>query len=340
MAFPCLHPRILLVLSLFSLFACPIPTPAQSLHSSNTDLSRSSSAVSNNSLTDSSSLPRSGPSDPGNDEVVNSTDTGLPLPEAPEPEAFGGSREHYNVIPAAERHQAPFSRIGIGADVSLLGVGIKSAIVLSDFFDARFMGNFFIYNSGRYEVEGFNVTGNLHLASAAASLDWYPFNSVWRLSPGVMFLNENQITMATNIVPGTSFTLNNQTFYSASANSATGATPLSGTGVLGLNTNRPAATITGGFGRFIPRSNRHWSLPAEFGVVFTGAPTVNIHASGWVCLDAAQTQCSNLGDPSNPVAVEFNNALQTSLTRWRSYLSRVPIYPIISYSVIYSFNIR
>jgi len=249
--------------------------------------------------------------------------------------AFGGSREHYNVTPAVERHQAPFSRIGIGADVSLLGVGIKSAIVLSDSFDARFMGNFFIYNSGRYEVEGFNVTGNLHLASAAASLDWYPFNSVWRLSPGVMFLNENQITMATNIVPGTSFTLNNQTFYSA-----TGATPLSGTGVLGLNTNRPAATITGGFGRFIPRSNRHWSLPAELGVVFTGAPTVNIHASGWVCLDAAQTQCSNLGDPTNPVAVEFNSALQTSLTRWRSYLSRVPIYPIISYSVIYSFNVR
>ena len=184
------------------------------------------------------------------------------------------------------------------------------------------------------------MNANLHLASAAASLDWYPFNSIWRLSPGVMFFNGNQISMATNIVPGTSFTLNNQTFYSASANPATGATPLAGSGVLGLNTTRPAATITGGFGRFIPRSNRHWSFPSEFGVAFTGAPSANVNASGWACLDAAQTQCSNLGDSKNPVAVEFNNALQTALTRWRKDLSRVQVYPIFSYSVVYSFNIR
>jgi hypothetical protein len=317
-----------------------MPAPAQSLHSSIADLSRSSSAFSDNSLTDSSSLSRAGFSDSGSDEVVNSTVTELPLPEAPEPAAYGGSREHYNVTPAGEQHLAPFSRIGIGADVSPLGIGIKSAIILSGYFDVRLMGNFFNYNSARYEVEGFNVTGNLHLASAAASLDWYPFNSIWRLSPGVMFFNGNQISMATNIVPGTSFSLNNQTFYSASTNPVTGATPLAATGVLGLNTTRPAATITGGFGRFIPRSNRHWSFPSEFGVAFTGAPTVNVNASGWACLDAAQTQCSNLGDSKNPVAIEFNSALQTALTRWRKDLSRVQIYPIFSYSVVYSFNIR
>jgi hypothetical protein len=335
MAFPNLHPRILLALSLLAPFTCPMPAPAQFFHSSIVDLFRSSTAVTDSTLTDSSSL-----SGPGNDLGVNSEVAGPPLPEAPEPAAPEGSRERYNVAPAGEQHQAPFSRIGIGADVSPLGIGIKSAIILSGYFDARLMGNFFQYNSGRYEVEGFNVTGNLHLASAAASLDWYPFNSVWRLSPGVIFFNGNQISMATAIVPGTSFTLNNQTFYSASANPVTGATPLAGTGVLGLNTNRPAATITGGFGKFIPRSNRHWSFPAEFGVAFTGAPSANVNASGWVCLDAAQTQCSNLGDSKNPVAIEFNSALQTSLTKWRKSLSLVQVYPIFSYSVVYSFNIR
>ena len=312
-----------------------MPAPAQSLNSTTSDFSLNSTVVSYNSLTDSSSLSGS-----GSDAAMNSSGAEPSLPEAPEPAAPGGSRERYNVAPAGEQHHTPFSRIGIGADVSPLGIGIKSAIILSGYFDARLMGNFFQYNSGRYEVEGFNVTGNLHLASAAASLDWYPFNSVWRLSPGVMFFNGNQISMATAIVPGTSFTLNNQTFYSASANPVTGATPLAGTGVLGLNTNRPAATITGGFGKFIPRSNRHWSFPAEFGVAFTGAPSANVNATGWVCLDAAQTQCSNLGDSKNPVAVEFNNALQTSLTKWRKSLSLVKVYPIFSYSVVYSFNIR
>jgi len=280
---------------------------------------------------------------PGSDGEV-SVDFAEPadaLPEAPGPESGGGGNpEHPNSAQSAEWHQPPFSRIGIGADISPLGIGLKTAIVLNRFFDARFGGDFFQYNSGRFEIEGFNVNANLHLASAAASLDWYPFNSIWRLSPGVLFFNGNQISMATDIVPGTSFTLNNQTFYSASANPATGATPLAGSGVLGLNTTRPAATITGGFGRFIPRSNRHWSFPSEFGVAFTGAPSANVNASGWACLDAAQTQCSNLGDSKNPVAVEFNNALQTALTRWRKDLSRVQVYPIFSYSVVYSFNIR
>ena len=340
MAFPGLHPRILLVLSSLALFTCPVPAPAQSLYRSSVNISRTSNAVIYNSSTDSSSLSGTNLSGSGIDADMNSAGAGLPLPEAPEPAASGGGRERYNVTPAGEQHQAPFSRMGIGADVSPLGVGIKSAIILSGYFDARLMGNFFSYNSGRFEIEGFNVNANLHMASIAASLDWYPFNSIWRLSPGVMLFNGNQISMATDIVPGTSFTMNNQTFYSASANPVTGATPLAGTGVLGLNTNRVAATITGGFGKFVPRSNRHWSFPSEFGVAFTGAPSINVNTSGWVCLDAAQTQCSNLGDSKNPVAVEFNSALQTTLNKWRKDLAKAPIYPIFSYSVVYSFNIR
>jgi hypothetical protein len=257
-----------------------------------------------------------------------------------EPGALGGNPERYNVPPAAEWRQPPFSRIGIGADISPLGIGIKSAIVLDHYLDARLMGNFFNYNSGRFEAEGFNVHANLHLASAATSLDWYPFGSIWRLSPGLMFFNDNQLSAASAVVGGTSFSLDKQTFYSATANPATGATPLILTGVLGLHTNRLAATISGGFGRFIPRSNRHWSFPSEFGVAFTGAPSANANASGWVCLDAKQTQCSNLGDLTSPVSLEFNNALQSSLTKLRKDLSGVQVYPLFSYSVVYSFNIR
>jgi hypothetical protein len=155
-----------------------------------------------------------------------------------------------------------------------------------------------------------------------------------------MFFNANQLSVSAEVVPGSSFSLNSQTFYSASTNPATGSTPLVGGGVLGLHTNRPAVTLTGGFGRFIPRSNRHWSFPSEFGVAFTGAPSAKVNVSGWVCLDAKQTECSNLGVATNPVTVEFNNALQSSLTKWRNDLAKVKIYPLFSYSVVYSFNIR
>jgi len=251
-----------------------------------------------------------------------------------------GGREHFNITPSAQQHQQPFSRIGIGADVSLLGIGIKEAIVLDQTFDARLMENFFGYSSGRFEIEGFNVNADLHLASAAASLDWYPFNSIWRLSPGVMFYNGNQMSGKLDVVPGTSFSLNNQTFYSASPNPATGATPLAGNALLKMYGHQTALTLAGGFGRFIPRSERHWSFPSEFGVVLIGAPTISVNTTGWVCEDFAQTRCSNLADPTSTVAIAYNTQLKAQLHKWQNDLNKVKVYPIFSYSVVYSFDIR
>ncbi|MFP5237789.1 MAG: hypothetical protein ACLGSD_17985 [Acidobacteriota bacterium] len=239
-----------------------------------------------------------------------------------------------------QRHQHLFSRIGIGADVSPLGIGIKSATPLNDDFDVRLMGNFFNYNTGKFELEGFRVNAQLHLASLGTALDFYPHNSIWRLSAGLMFYNGNQLSAVSDIVPGTSFTLDGKTYYSATANPVTGATPLAGSGALGMNRNKPEFTLSGGFGRFVPHSGRHWSFPSEFGAIFMGAPTVDVNLSGWACLDAKQTQCSNIGDPTNPVAIQFNDSLQKTLTKWRNDLSSWKIYPIFSYSVVYSFDIR
>lgn len=262
-----------------------------------------------------------------------------PLPAAPEPATLGAG-DHYEVAPAATWHQIPFSRVGIGANISPLGIGIESAIVLNHYFDGRVMVNFFNYDTGRFEVEGFNVDAKIHMLSTAAALDFYPLGSVFRISPGVMFYNGNQVSGSTDIVPGTSFTLDGRTYYSASANPATGATPLVGTGALVLHANRPAFTLTGGFGHFIPHSNRHWSFPFEIGVALIGAPTINVKATGWACLNAQQTDCSDIGDPTNPIAIAFNNSLQGQLDKWRTDLGKVTVYPMISSSVVYSFNIR
>jgi hypothetical protein len=316
-----------------------VTAPAQSLNPPSTGVPSTSTAIGSSSSTASTSLP--GLVWPGSDggNIVDSADPALPLPDAPDPAAFGG-REKYDVTPAGQAYQRPFSRIGIGVDVNTLGIGIKSAIVLNHAFDARLMGNLFFLNIHRFEIEGFNATGNVHMASAAASLDWYPFSSVWRISPGLLFYNANQITFTTQIASGTSFSLNGQTFFSANTNPVTGATPLTGTGILGLHTTRPAVTLAGGFGKFIPRSNRHWSFPSEFGVAFTGGPSANVTFSGWACLTPQQTICSNVGNSTNPVAIVFNNALQASLTKWRFDLNKVQVYPLFSYSAVYSFNIR
>ena len=52
------------------------------------------------------------------------------------------------------------------------------------------------------------------------------------------------------------------------------------------------------------------------------------------------TQCSDVGDPKNPIAIQFNDNLQGRLDKWRKDLDKVSVYPIFSYSVVYSFNIK
>jgi len=320
-----------LIAAPFGLIACPLPAPAQSIdHPS----ASASTSVGNSGWSYASSLPGADPH-----ASSASADPEPPLPESPEPAAEGGGREHAHVAEAGEYRQPPFSRIGIGGDVDTLGIGIKGAIVLNHYYDARVNVNFFGYSSGRFEVEGFNANADLHMASMAALLDWYPMGSIWRISPGLMLFNGNQISGSTNIAAGTSFTINGQTYFSANPNPATGATPLTGTGVVSLHKNEPAFIIAGGFGKFIPRSERHWSFPAEYGIIFNGAPSIKVIATGWACTDLKQTNCSDIGNAANPVAIEFNNALQAQLSKWNKDLGKVTVYPIFSYGVMYSFDI-
>jgi hypothetical protein len=256
------------------------------------------------------------------------------------PEAAPQDQHSAEAYPT-NRYLAPWSRVGIGVGLSPLGIGVNAAANVNTYMDLRLNGNYFSFNPGRIEVDGFNVYPDLRLDSAAAMLDVYPFDSVWRLSAGIMFLNGNQISGSTVVAGGTSFTIDGQTFYSAKPDAATGATPITGSGVFGLHDRRPALIVSGGFGNFvIHRAFPHWSFPAEFGVIFTGAPTIDVNMSGWACKDAAETQCSDLSDDTNPVTIDFNNALNAQLNKWRRSFQSFPVYPVFSYGVVYSFGIR
>jgi hypothetical protein len=243
-------------------------------------------------------------------EVTTSSVTGEsaePMPSAPDP-ALNGNPEHYAVPYAGDWHQEKFSRIGIGADLSPLGLGIESAIVLDEYFDARLRMDFFGLTINRVEFDGVNVSGNVHFASGTASVDAYPWNSVWRISGGLMLFNGNQVNAQTRIAGGTSFKLNSVTYYSYNGDEVTG------TGVVGFNTVKPAPMVSFGFGKYIPRSNRHWSFPTEFGIVYTGAPSIKVNVAGTACTDKAQSHCSNVADESNPVGLAVNKNLQARLS--------------------------
>lgn len=231
-----------------------------------------------------------------------------------------------------------FSHIGFGAGISPLGVQLQADTSVLAHLNIRATGNFFNYNTN-FSSNGISATGKLNLASAGVSADFYPFHSGFRLSPGVLLYNQNQVTANANVPAGSSFTLNNTTYYSAYANPATGATPITGSGVLALNATKPAFTVTAGFGN-TARGSGHWAFPVDVGVAFIGAPTVKVNLAGWACYDAAETDCANIADTSNPIGQSVQSNLATQEAKWTSDLNPLKTYPILSAGVTYSFHLR
>ena len=235
----------------------------------------------------------------------------------------------------------PLSRLAVSGGVSAMGVNMQAATNVNRYLNVRGTGNFFNYTVNNISTNGFNLTGKVNMATAGASVDVYPFpNHGLRFSPGLMFYNQNQIAANAVMAGGTSFKLNNQTFYSASANTGTGATPITATASLGLNTNKQAFTMTTGWGNIVPRMGGHWSFPFELGAAFTGTPSLAMNLTGWACLDKAQTQCANLASTTNPIAIEVQTNKNTQLATWRNDLNPLKVYPILSFGVAYSFKIR
>jgi hypothetical protein len=225
---------------------------------------------------------------------------------------------------------APFSRFAFGGGFSPLGVQLMAATNVNRYLNVRGTGSFFKLTENGISTNGFTVDANLNLASAGLSADLFPFpNHGFRVSPGVLFYNQNGASATFNVAGGTSFTLNDTTYYASSTN------PVMGNGNLGLNTRKPAFTLTTGWGNMIPHNGGHWSFPAEVGVAFIGAPSLNIAlTSGQVC-DAEGLNCVNVATDPN---VQAN--LQAQIVKYKNDLNPLRTYPIVSGGVAYSFSLR
>lgn len=209
---------------------------------------------------------------------------------------------------------------------------------LNQHLNLRSSGSVLNYSTN-FTASGIAADGQLNLKSAGTALDIYPFHKGFRISPGLLFYNGNQVTATGNVAGGASFTLNNQTYYSANANATTGATPVNGNAVLSLHTTKPAFTITSGWGNTLPR-NGHWSFPFEVGVALTGAPSLNVNLGGWACYDQAQTVCTDITSKTDPIALEIQSNLQAQVAKWTNDIEPLKTYPIASFGVAYSFGLR
>jgi hypothetical protein len=241
-----------------------------------------------------------------------------------------------------EVHLKPLSTIAFGGGISLMGVNLQASTNLNRYLNARGTGNFFNYTDSNISTNGFDLTGKVNLATAGASLDIFPFpNHGLRVSPGMLFYNQNGISATATPQPGTSFTLTeNGVDYDYYPDAATQATnPFQVNANLGLNTHKQAFTLTTGWGNVIPRKRQdqvssHLTFPFEIGVAFTGAPTINqFKLTGWAC-NSQGLNCVDMG--ADPTAKAHITAQQA---KWQSDLDPWKVYPIFSFGVSYSFNV-
>jgi hypothetical protein len=251
----------------------------------------------------------------------------------------GGSYRPATTVQQGSVYGGPFSHFAIGGSFNTLGPGIQITTNLADHFNLRATGNTFRYST-TFNTNGFDANAKLSMTNASLAADIYPFHKGFRVSPGVMVLNNNRIAANAVAAGGTSFTFDDTTYYSATANAATGATPLTVSGGLGLNTSKPAFTLTTGWGNTIPRNGNHWSFPFEVGAAFVGAPSVNMTLAGWACQDQAQTQCGDVTDTTNTTSQDIQTSLAAQITKWKSDLDPLKTYPILSFGVAYSFPVR
>ncbi len=251
----------------------------------------------------------------------------------------GGVTRGASSIAAASVTPGPFSRIAIGGSVSPLGPGVQITTYVNSHLNVRASGNMLRYSTN-FTTNGFTANARLNMTSAGVAADIYPFRNGFRISPGLLVYNGNKLTATSSVAGGTSFTLNGDTFYSANANSTTGATPLNATAALGLNTTKPAFTITAGWGNQIPRRGGHWSFPIEVGVALSGAPALKANLTGSACYDQAQTLCTNVASTTNSIALQIQGDLAAQITKWQSDLDPLKTYPIISLGVAYSIGSR
>ena len=242
--------------------------------------------------------------------------------------ATNGSAAAVETRPSVAVPEKPFSRLAFGGGISMMGINLQAATNVNRYSNVRVSGNVFGYSVDDITTNGFTANGKLDLATMGASFDVYPWpNHGFRLSPGLLVINENSLSASATVNGGESFTLNHVDYFSSSSD------PIRAKAKVGLNATKPAFSMTTGWGNMISRKGGHWSFPFELGAAFVGSPSFKMSLAGTAC-DYSGEICMNAAtDPT------IQSDLTAQVAKYKKDVSPLSVYPILSFGVAYNFNI-
>jgi hypothetical protein len=235
---------------------------------------------------------------------------------------------------AATREQAeqsrygPFSHLGVSSHAGIGGVGVDVATPLSQRFNLR-AGYDNLSFATSFTVQGIDVAANAQLRAGHAALDWFPFGGRFRVSPIVVFANNNQFKAAGLIPGGKQLAVNGQPFMSSSAD------PLHGNG--SVTFRRVSPGLTAGFGNMIPRTGKHVTFPVEAGFYYVGQPRLNIVFTGSACDPKYYATYGSLACAPVSEVPEFQSDLQAFINHDNQQLKYASFFPVLSFGMGFSF---
>ena len=228
------------------------------------------------------------------------------------------------VLPGTFR---PFSKIGIESYAGIGGIGLDVAAALSRKLNLRAGSAYFGYST-KFVDQGADIAINARMQSGHTSLDWFPFGGRFRLSPLVVFANNNRLRATAVVAAGNTITLNGQDYISSTTD------PLHGAGSVDFRKTSPGFTV--GWGNNIPRTSGHFSFPIEAGFYYVGRPGLKVTFTGSACdpTEPPEVGCESVNEDSG-----FQQSLAEFVVRNNHNLSYASFFPILSFGFGYSFYV-
>jgi len=181
--------------------------------------------------------------------------------------------------------------------------------------------NFLAFNEP-FNIDGVNYDARLNLRSSETTVDWFPRGEGgFHVSPGILYAN-NTMSAPASVGPGQTFVLGTQSFINSVDD------PVRGTSSV-VYPHKFSPMLLIGYGNIIPRVRRHFTIPVELGVAYTGAPLISVALNGTACTTDG---CVNFG--GNAQAQTF---LKQEVHNLNEDLKRYPVFPILSLGFAYHF---
>ncbi|GGA56265.1 hypothetical protein GCM10011507_04480 [Edaphobacter acidisoli] len=241
----------------------------------------------------------------------------LSLVAAPHPIAAQTSPE-----PAQTQRFSPFSHAAIAFKIGIAGPGIDIATPLAQRLNLRAGANLLPISTSLQEQD-LNVGVNLHLLSAHAALDYFPFNGRFRISPLLVFANNNRLRATAYVPPGDTIRISGNLFGSSATD------PLHVTGRVDFRKISPGLSL--GFGNILPRKHGRFTMPVEFGFYYAGKPSLQVGFTGSSCDPEADTVvCQPAAQDSR-----LQQSTAAAIARRDHYLNDARIFPIFSIGIAY-----